>query len=538
MRIATANLIVLLVCSCGGFVSGAAVWSQYRALETANTAVYEAQLAQRDLNQFEVVMNQWFVGLDLFFDAGESYVANTVTRQVADMSELLVSISALTGRDFSLWTSDLQKVAAQVEDLSLSGPADAPRWNQGIQQIDQRTAGIVERYELLVGEQAAVITRLEGASQAAVGRLSVVTTLAVCLYLVSIFVAWFWANRQIVRPIRRLDEQAAIDPDVADQEFLLDAAPLEIKQLSTTLADFVSKLNERNRVVSTQRSALQAQLEEIQRTRDQLIKAEKLASVGQLAAGVAHEINNPMSFVSGNLATLSDYTRGIADYARQLHRYVSNQQPHGEAEVELNAQMIGLWEELDMTFVLEDLNDLLADSKDGARRITRIVSDLSSFTEASTAVSEVDLAELIQQTLDTMAEKWPQVEQIQTKLPHGIRCELAHVRVAQCIDALVENALEAIAETEGGVEVVCGSDRREVWLEVRDTGCGIPEDQINKVFDPFYTTKPVGKGVGLSLHFVQSMVDQHNADLQMSSTPGEGTTVRISFPLVVEQLVA
>jgi two-component system, NtrC family, sensor kinase len=247
-----------------------------------------------------------------------------------------------------------------------------------------------------------------------------------------------------------------------------------------------------------------------------LYQTEKLAAVGQLAAGMAHEINNPLSFVRSNLSTFERYLSKFADLRKQL--------PLDEAG----------WRQLDLDFVIEDGFALLRDSADGLERIARIVADLKDFSGVAQADAEfADLNDCLRRAA-AMSEQ---------ALPPGIviRLELQPLPSMICLPGslnqvffnVIRNAVQAIVDKGGRGKVTISSEANDAGLAIRihDDGVGMGAVQLDHAFEPFYTTRPVGSGVGLGLATARNVVLAHGGGISLDSRPGGGTTVTIVFPV-------
>ncbi|MCB1644856.1 MAG: hypothetical protein KDI36_05360 [Pseudomonadales bacterium] len=287
-------------------------------------------------------------------------------------------------------------------------------------------------------------------------------------------------------------------------------------------------LEERSRSLYLSNQELEASLSTLKEAQAQLVQTEKMASVGQLAAGIAHEINNPVGFVSSNLSTLKEY---VGDVVRLLQALLV-------LESSLNdnypgvSQVRALKESIDLDFILEDFDQLFADSIDGIGRVRKIIADLSDFSRAESQEARVtDLNQLVEKTLRLVASEIRYKGQVKTctaELP-AIRCypEL----IGQVLMNLIINAIHAL--DEGGEIVVTTADEGDfIRVDVADDGCGIAPEHLAAIFDPFFTTKDVGKGTGLGLHIVREIVKRHGGEIHATSEPGKGSV--FSFWLRVD----
>ncbi|MDX9737256.1 MAG: PAS domain-containing protein [Azonexus sp.] len=268
---------------------------------------------------------------------------------------------------------------------------------------------------------------------------------------------------------------------------------------------------------------------------NQLLQSEKMASIGQLAAGIAHELNNPIGFVHSNLGTLDGY---INDMMTIVDAYASILAAQGEDSPGLKA-IAQLRDERDFDFMREDIFNLLTESKDGIGRVRKIVQDLKTFSRVGEQDwQEADLHQGLDSTLNIVWNELKykcQVVKEYGELP-PVYCLISQLN--QVFMNLLVNAGHAI-EHKGTITLRSGrlgSDR--VFIEIADTGCGIAPDKQHRIFEPFFTTKPVGKGTGLGLSVSYNIVKRHQGEITVTSTPGQGTTFRIILPIHPAPLAA
>ena len=272
--------------------------------------------------------------------------------------------------------------------------------------------------------------------------------------------------------------------------------------------------------------ALTAINDKLAEAQNQLLQSEKMASIGQLAAGVAHEINNPIGFVNSNLNTLWGY---VDDLMRLLDQY--QQSESGLVDAAQLAAVHEVREAIDLEFLREDLPDLRHETMDGIARVRQIVKDLKDFSHVDeSGWQEADLHAGLDSTLNVVWNELKykaRVDKVYGQLPlvHCIPSQLNQVFMN-----LLVNAGQAIGE-RGVITLRTGCDAEWVWIEVADTGRGIPADIVNRVFEPFFTTKPVGQGTGLGLSVSYGIVKKHGGRIEIASEPGVGTTFRIWLPL-------
>ena len=277
--------------------------------------------------------------------------------------------------------------------------------------------------------------------------------------------------------------------------------------------------------------------EELKKSQAQLLQSEKMASVGQLAAGVAHEINNPTGFVSSNLKTLSDYQddiSGIIKAYRKLMEDLKNVMSKDafpsffKDQIE---QIMRLEEEADLDFIMDDIGDLIKDCREGTERIKKIVIDLKDFAHpGEDKVQITDINNGIESTLNVVWNELKyktKVTKEYGKLPE-IKCYPQQLN--QVFMNILVNAAQAI-EKQGKIHLSTLADDGYVEIKIRDTGSGIPEEHLSKIFDPFFTTKEVGKGTGLGLNVAYNIIKKHNGTIDVKSEVGKGTEFNIRIPV-------
>ena len=265
---------------------------------------------------------------------------------------------------------------------------------------------------------------------------------------------------------------------------------------------------------------------ELKDTHSQLLQQEKMASIGQLAAGVAHEINNPMGFISSNLSTMGKYLERLTSFLELQSAGVEESAPQP-----LKEELAQARRRFKVDYILEDSRCLLAESKDGAERVRTIVQNLKSFSRVDDAQENyVDLNECLENTI-TVA--WNELKYKATldrdygELPQ-VKC--LPQQLNQVFLNVLVNAAHAI-ENKGVVTVKTRTENERVIIAIHDTGCGIPKEIQNRIFEPFFTTKEVGKGTGLGLSISYDIVKKHGGTLEVESSAEDGTTFTISLPI-------
>ncbi|MDD2880790.1 MAG: ATP-binding protein [Rhodoferax sp.] len=265
-------------------------------------------------------------------------------------------------------------------------------------------------------------------------------------------------------------------------------------------------------------------IKRLEEAQNQLLQSERMASIGQLAAGVAHEINNPVAFVNSNLGSLQRY---VMDMLKLLLFY---EQAEGGLPQTVVQQIKQLKAAADFDFLQGDIVSLLDDSLDGLKRVTRIVQDLKNF-------SHVDESERQWANLETGLESTLRVVWNELKYKATVVKEFAGIAPIECFAFqvnqvfmnLLVNASHAI-ETQGTITLRTGQDDSTVWVQVQDTGRGIKPENLARIFEPFFTTKPVGQGTGLGLSVAYGIVKKHNGRIDVTSEIGKGSTFTVVLP--------
>ncbi|WP_297833689.1 ATP-binding protein [Pseudomonas sp.] len=274
--------------------------------------------------------------------------------------------------------------------------------------------------------------------------------------------------------------------------------------------------------------ALQSEIDERKQLEGQLVQSEKLASLGQLAAGIAHEINNPIGFISSNLGTLAQY---FCKFQEVLEAYKA-----AESQIvspQIIQELRALKERLDLPFIEEEIPLMIQESRDGAGRAAQIVKDLKEFSrvDAKPQWQWANLQRGIDSTLNIVANEVKYKADVIKDYQPLPDIECLPSQINQVIMNLVVNAAQAIGPERGTITLRNGVQGERVWLEVSDTGTGIAPDIVQKIFDPFFTTKPVGQGTGLGLSLSYGIVQKHGGHISVQSTRGVGTTFRVELPI-------
>ena len=267
----------------------------------------------------------------------------------------------------------------------------------------------------------------------------------------------------------------------------------------------------------------------LKRGQAKLLHQEKMASIGQLAAGVAHEINNPIGFINSNLSTLGKYLPRIERFLALQSECIAAGAPPGKVESVRHQQA-----SLKIDYIMKDLEDLVRESLEGAERVRSIVEDLKSFSRVDeTECRQADLNECLRSTINIVRNEIKHKATLKKELGEIPRTRCYPQQLNQVFMNLLVNAAHAI-EDRGVITVRSWEEDGNVCVSVADTGQGIPEANLGRIFEPFFTTKEVGKGTGLGLSITYDIVKKHNGEITVRSEPGKGTEVIVRIPVVVE----
>ncbi len=280
---------------------------------------------------------------------------------------------------------------------------------------------------------------------------------------------------------------------------------------------------------------LEAAYKELRETQARLIQVGKMSAVGQLAAGVAHEINNPIGFVSSNLRTLSDYQNDINKLFEHYRQLITNLKDTAKdlpfSIGEKIDQIATLEKEIDIDFIVDDVMNLVGECKDGTERIKKIVLDLKDFAHpGEDRMCVADINKGIESTLNVV---WNELKyKVVVTKDYGdlplVECYSQQLN--QVFMNILVNAAQAI-EKQGEIRISTRDIGDSIEIKISDTGTGIPKKNLSKIFDPFFTTKDVGKGTGLGMNVAYNIIQKHKGTIDIDSAVGKGTTFTIRIPV-------
>jgi signal transduction histidine kinase len=302
---------------------------------------------------------------------------------------------------------------------------------------------------------------------------------------------------------------------------------MELERVNREMAALNREISNLQREVIREKKMLENTLNELRKTQSMLIHSEKMNALGKLVAGIAHEINNPIAFVSSNLHSLKDSFSDIIQAYKGLEAMIRQQNND-----EMTAGARKIRKDYDIEFIFDDFEDLHSASADGVNRVIKIVQDLRTFSRLDEGeIKEADIEESIRSTL-ILAE--PELR----KRNISVRLELEELPRTECYSSelnqvflnLIVNAAQSM-EDGGRLEIRGRKERGNICLEFSDTGTGIPPDILGRIFDPFFTTKPVGSGTGLGLSLAYKIINEkHKGSLTVTSTLGKGSVFTVLIP--------
>ncbi len=330
----------------------------------------------------------------------------------------------------------------------------------------------------------------------------------------------------------------------------------KVKGLSLGAVDYITKpvqheealaririhiqLSHTQRCLERSNNQLQAALEHLKQTQVQLVQSEKMSSLGQMLAGVAHEINNPVNFISSNLAPAEEYIQGLMRFVQLYHQV--HREPHPE--------MQALMEEIDMDYLMEDLPNLMRSLRTGSDRIQKLVVSLRNFSRLDEEkYTMVNISEGIESTLLLLQHRLksrPNHPGVQVVREYGELplVECCPSQLNQVFMNIISNAVDALEERDRNlsydqikanpsvIRVSTAQENGVVKIQVSDNGTGVPSEVLEKLFEPFFTTKPVGKGTGLGLSISHQIITQkHQGEIACSPLPEGGTLFTIKIPI-------
>ncbi len=413
-----------------------------------------------------------------------------------------------------------------------------------IRYADERVAGVVQvdRNINYFQEQAFSV-----AKELAVGSIIVIIIAAIVSYLFS---------KLLTNPLNQITDVASnFGSDLYEKKIDIKSKD-EIGVLADAFNKMIIRLNQDKKIKLAQQiklenltkeleikvkdrtnnlllanKELEKILHELKTSQANLIQSEKMASLGTLSAGVAHEINNPMAFIASNLSTLDRYVSGILKIMSIIPRFNDDEYKNDKKRASLIDEISSTYISENISEITEDISDLIEESIDGAERIKEIVSNLKGFSRVdSEEMQLININDCIGTTL--------KIANNETKNACNVNCDLADLPSIQCFPGklnqvllnIIVNAAQSM-DGYGEINIFTYCDDMYVYVDIKDNGCGIPKENLDKLFEAFFTTKPVGQGTGLGLYISFGIMEEHKGKININSEVGEGTTFQLMLPI-------
>lgn len=276
-------------------------------------------------------------------------------------------------------------------------------------------------------------------------------------------------------------------------------------------------------------------LAHLKATQSQILQSEKMAGIGQLAAGVAHEINNPIGFISSNLDALTDYMEdlsGLVNHFQDLEKLLNDDASDQLSEaIKQQVQTISDFEEqIEIEYLKDDIPELLKDCKEGTDRVGKIVGDLKSFAHPGNDEQMlIDINKGLESTLNVVNNEIKYKAEVIREFGELPMVEGFPQKLNQVFMNILVNAAQAIEE-KGEIKIRTKTEGKYAVISISDTGCGIQKEHLSKIFDPFFTTKEIGKGTGLGMNIAYNIIEDHKGKIDVKSVVGKGTVFTIILP--------
>ncbi|MGH1485071.1 MAG: ATP-binding protein [Cellvibrionaceae bacterium] len=335
------------------------------------------------------------------------------------------------------------------------------------------------------------------------------------------------SSRPITGTNAKMIQNCSLFP-ILDEENQVTHVCITINDATAT-ALTQSKLKKTSKRLSQEKEAQQALIAKLEETKNQLLQSEKMASIGQLSAGVAHEINNPVGFIKSNFNSLKHYAKELNTV---INLYQEKLDSIGNDTTKEFTQKLN--DDYDIEFITEDIENLLTESFDGINRIEEIVKSLKHFSRADTNEWEKANINLgIESTLKVVAHELKYIAEIEKDFNELPEIECLPMQINQVLMNLLVNAGQAIEKDSknGKISIATNKKDDKVHITIKDNGKGIKQENLTKIFDPFFTTKPVGEGTGLGLSLSYSIIQKHSGDISAHSELGKGTCFQIALPI-------
>ncbi len=350
----------------------------------------------------------------------------------------------------------------------------------------------------------------------------------------------FILAKLVIKPIERLAQAAKefskgnlkVNVDIPDNDeigFLAHAFNDMAKKLDTLYTSLEEKVKQRTQQLSDKNKEVEEAYKELKETQAMLVHNEKMASLGQLVAGVAHELNNPLNFVHGNLDHLKEYSNDLMEIIDKLDDLSEKLHP------EIKDEIANKKDEIDYEYIKTDLPMLLTSCKDGTERCKQIVLDLKNFSRLDESIiKSVDIVEGIECTLNILQNKFKNKIKVIKNYEKIPKVDCYASQLNQVFMNIIDNAIQSI-DVDGSIMIDVTKEGSNALVSIADNGSGIDDDIKNKIFDPFFTTKPVGQGTGLGLSICYKIIKMHNGVIIVESEKNKGTKFIVKIPFDIDK---
>jgi len=353
------------------------------------------------------------------------------------------------------------------------------------------------------------------------------------VFIIGILIG-FWLSRNISIPVLALRDAANKVGEGDLTQRVVNKSGDEIGELAIAfnrmvedLARAHEELHKANLNLGLTNEALQATVANLKAAQEQLVQSEKMASLGQLTAGIAHEINNPINFVTANIQPLKDDMTDIIKVIDHYEEIIKKKGLENEfSDIEKNEQGVNI------ELTKKEINNLLKGIEDGAMRTSEIVKGLRNFSRLDQNVfRKANMNECIESTLTLLHSSYKNRIEIIKQYGDLPEIDCFPGQINQVFMNILSNAIQAIP-AEGKIFIKTWHDQNNVKISIKDTGAGMTDEVRKKIFDPFFTTKDVGKGTGLGLSISFGIIQKHNGEIEVFSRPGDGTEFIIRIPII------
>jgi signal transduction histidine kinase len=450
-------------------------------------------------------------------DLDDAYAA---TRRLATDSRLLDTLNGIEDIDHSALDGLEQQILSSIEKQE-SAEAERVYFDEYL-PARARQQELLDRLNEIASERITASVERTGSQSRIVGLIAFGLTLVL---IVGGCALSYYLTRSFERPIGELMSAArAIAAGDLDRKLSLKRKD-ELGEMAEVLNQMVMTLRNLNSNLAHQVRRLKEARDELTQTQGQLVTQEKMAALGRLVAGVAHELNNPISFVYSNTVLLRD---SVANIRKVLDLYDTA----AEIPETVRRPVDQLKEEVDYHYLVNDIMQAIEDCHEGARRVKDIVLNLRTFSRLEdTELKEADLIEGIESTARILGQYFrPDRVVLHLDCAELPKLNCYAGQLGQVWMNLMVNAAQAM-KSKGDLWITAAVEEDCIVIKFRDNGPGIPQEMAGKIFEPFFTTKAVGEGTGLGLSIVHGIIERHGGDIRVESLVGQGTTFIVELPL-------